>query len=520
MPNPEELQWLLRGKDAWNARKKESTSWGRLDLSEANISSLLEEHQKLTAAGQPDLRGYDLSFVNLSGSILNGIDMSEADLSFADLNGAWLVNGNLTGANCSHAIFTDAHLNASRLVQADLQSTKFLNAWLNNSDFTGAKAIFTDFTGANLTDCTFTDTILFDAQLARADCTGSMLWKARGATFRELNWDFSKANLGAGKKINDVADLLHLVGNVTNNYADRKGSEPTRLYYRGESETFPSRTPSVMRANQSGEYALRASESELLVELTTRRPEDFASPTTALGELMTAQHFGMPTRLLDLTRNPLVALFHATATREQSDSSPGQLHILAVPTSMVKPYSSHTVSVITNFTRLSRGDQNLLLTKNSEYTEEESDRPPSTFLAPASRLGRYSSAMSQLVQYIRIEHPSFEDRVNLYDLLRVFVVEPQQSIERIKAQSGAFLLSAFHERFDEREVRQITNYTPLYHQYTFEVPNDQYTFEVPNELKGMLRKQLESLQITSETMYPGLETAADAVRREYSSESQ
>ena len=482
-----------------------------LDLSETNISSLLEEHQRLTAAGKPDLRSYDFSFVNLSGSILNNVDMSEADLRFADSSGAWLVQGNLTSAKCDYTTFTDAYLKDSELIQAYLYNTQFLNAFLNRSDFTGAKALYADFTGADLTECTFTDTLLLDAQLARAVCTGSMLWKANGATFGELNWEFSKADLGECKQIHDVEDLLHLVRDVTSNYANREGSTPTRLYYRGESEDFPSRTPSVMRANQSCEYPLRASESDLLVDLTTRRPDDFAREATALGELMTAQHFGLPTRLLDVTRNPLVALFHATATEEQSDSSPGQLHILAVPTSMVKPYSSHTVSVITNFTRLSRGDQNLLLTKNSEYTEKENDCPPSTSLAPTSPLGNYSYAMSRLVQYIRLEHPSFEDRINPYDLLRVFVVEPQQSNERIKAQSGAFLLSAFHERFDEREVQQITKHTPLYHQYTF---------EVPNELKGMIRKQLESLQISPETMYPGLETAADAVRREYSGESR
>ena len=337
-----------------------------------------------------------------------------------------------------------------------------------------------------------------------------MLWKANVTASKDLRWEFSKVDLGECKQIDDVADLLHLVGEITSSYAIKEGSEPTRLYYRGESEKYPTRTPSVMRANQSGEYPLRASESDLLVDLTTRRPDDFARESTALGELMTAQHFGLPTRLLDVTRNPLVALFHATTPNKQSDYSPGQLHVLAVPKSMVKPYSSHSVSVVTNFTRLPRGDQNLLLTKNKEYTEKESDCPPSFTLAP-SLLGRYSSAMSRLVQYIRLEHPSFEDRINPYDLFRVFVVEPQQSNERVKAQSGAFLLSAFHERLDEWEVQENTKYTPIYHQYTF---------EVPHERKGRIRKQLESLQITSEAMYPGLEEAAEAVRREHSGESR
>ena len=244
----------------------------------------------------------------------------------------------------------------------------------------------------------------------------------------------------------------------------------------------------------------------MLVDLITRRPDDFAGESTALGQLVTAQHFGLPTRLLDVTRNPLVALFHATAKKDKSDDCHnGRLHVLAVPKSMVKPYSSHSVSVVANFTRLRRGEQNLLLTKTEEYTDRERDCPPSTS-GISLRGSDYLSAMSRLVQHIRVEHPSFEERIEPYDLLRVFVVEPQQSNERIRAQSGAFLLSAFHERFDETEVRSLNKGIPIYHQYTF---------EVPHRCKSHIRRQLRSLNITEETLYPGLEKAAHAVKKEY-----
>ena len=33
-----------------------------------------------------------------------------------------------------------------------------------------------------------------------------------------------------------------------------------------------------------------------------------------------------------------------------------------------------------------------------------------------------------------------------------FVVEPQQFLERIRAQAGAFLVSAFHQRFEMEKI--------------------------------------------------------------------
>ena len=34
----------------------------------------------------------------------------------------------------------------------------------------------------------------------------------------------------------------------------------------------------------------------------------------------------------------------------------------------------------------------------------------------------------------------------------MFLVEPQQSVERLRAQSGAFLISAFHERLERSQI--------------------------------------------------------------------
>ena len=474
MANPEHVRWLLQGVEAWNERRKFQDFVP--DLSGEDIAARLRDAQLRAEDGKPNLMGVDLSQALLSGC------------NFSD---TYLREANLSGTNLSGARFGGSDLIFANLVQSQLR----------DSDLTSATLIGARLGEANLTNCTLTGTQLIYADLVGANLTGSRPWQAGMLPILPIEW--SLPSISVSMNATGINDLLQNVNGLKKHYDSLDGQTPRMFYFRGESRDTWNLTPSVMRRSVTNNNSLRDAEGEMLVDLRSRRAEDFVEAGSALDQMVVAQHYGLPTRLLDVTRNPLVALFHASEDWNESRIVSGRLHVFAVPKPLVKPFNSDTVSVITNFARLRRNEQNLLLGKTKEETQDDTD-PGYGAELPLGDL--YALAMNRLYQFIRLEKPSFQERIDPKDLFRVIVVEPQQSLERIKAQSGAFLISAFHERFEEMSIRDWTADAPLYHHYTLTVPSSS---------KVAIREELATFNITRETMFPGLEEAARAVKGLY-----
>ena len=114
--------------------------------------------------------------------------------------------------------------------------------------------------------------------------------------------------------------------------------------------------------------------------------------------------------------------------------------------------------------------------------------------------------MSHLIQLVREEKDYIEEPTIFENLFRVLVIEPLQTSERIRAQSGAFLASAFHRRFEREEIVRSTSRFPVYAHYTPTIP--------PSSKEGILR-ELGLLNITRETLFPGLDESARAITEAY-----
>lgn len=257
-----------------------------------------------------------------------------------------------------------------------------------------------------------------------------------------------------------------------------------RFYLRGEARyqidehSLRRLEPSVFRDKD-----LETNEASLLSEFFTRQPTASGRQNSAFSQLVFAQHYKLPTRLLDISRNPLVALFNAI---EKNKTWDGCVHLFVVPKSQIKSHDSDTISILSNFTKLTFDEQKALVTKKSLTTRED--------------------AIRRLYHFIKSEKPHFQEKIVPQDLFQSFVVEPRRDFERLKAQSGAFFISALHKDHDPKTVKDIAKHVPTC---------SHRRLVIAREFKEDIKEELKLLNISHETLYPGFESTSHAIKQEF-----
>lgn len=259
----------------------------------------------------------------------------------------------------------------------------------------------------------------------------------------------------------------------------------------------PSDTSFFYRGHESFEYSLIPrvyrdtgwinNEDVLFKELILRCPNDFSSLASTFQTLVKMQHYGLPTRLLDLTANPLIALYFACAPADPPNQS-GEVIVFGVPTKEIKYYDSDTVSVIANIARR-----------------------PANFVVPSAGLSKTQFNKNPEIKYllheIKQEKPYFEPLIQREHLQSVICVKPKMENPRIIRQDGAFLL------FGVDGVK--TSSVDVPKKYIAST-GAKRIIVIGSEKPNILR-QLEALGISKSTVYPEIDRVAEFLTSRYAS---
>ncbi|MEI6347504.1 MAG: FRG domain-containing protein [Bacteroidota bacterium] len=266
--------------------------------------------------------------------------------------------------------------------------------------------------------------------------------------------------------IDSISILISKIKDYKKNYLN------SYFYYRGHSNSNWDLIPSVYRNSWIEK------EHKMFREILSRNPIEFKNTKTAFEKLTIMQHYGLPTRLLDITRNPLVALYFA-CTNDKNINKPGEVFIFEPTKDSIKYYDSDTVSILSN---IAKADRDLEIIDNKDEFNKDKGL--------------------KFLHLIKEEKPYFLDIIEPKDFNQILLVKPINNNERIKRQQGLFFLYGIN--------KSINN--PAKNNYIFKDKNKEIKFIIEATKKKEIIDELDAIGISRDTLFPEIENGAEYIK--------
>ncbi len=249
------------------------------------------------------------------------------------------------------------------------------------------------------------------------------------------------------------------------------------IFYRGHANANYVLLPSVLR-----KASWTIHEQDMYNEARIECPNDFEKCKSHLDYLVHMQHYGLPTRLLDITKNPLVALYFACVDLPNDN---GEVVVFKIGRKLIKYPKSDAVSILAA----------LPLLKGRDRKE----------LYDWATTGASNNSVDTLFHNIRLEKPAFENNIRPKDVLACLFVQPEKKNNRIIKQDGAFIICGLLQ----------SNKTNTLNQYRFSNYSRKQIFIIKKSAKPQILEILDKLSINESHLFPEIADVTNYIKSKY-----
>lgn len=283
-----------------------------------------------------------------------------------------------------------------------------------------------------------------------------------------------------GIEITSVSSFIDEVNKIKD---DLYGSNE-ELFFRGQKTDFWDVIPSIFRGN------FLSVEHTLMQFPLLKAPYEFISINNDFEIMTKYQHYGMCTRLLDLTTNPLVALYFAceeygdVCYKEIENEEDTKIQEANGVIFFNKKYSVSTneinIKVISSLSQIDLSNDNTLESILRKLTERQ--------------------AISKELEERWKSKEHYEEFINI--IQNNYIVIPPYNNERLSRQCGMFLLAGcfnfvYTESISESSIEK--GYKDLRDEF------DRKFFYISGEKKKEILEELDTYNINEATLFPELE---------------
>ena len=250
------------------------------------------------------------------------------------------------------------------------------------------------------------------------------------------------------------------------------------LLFRGQANREFQLLPSIARTITNSNSSLLGYESDMISKAIGKNPEIFYEDKYGINLLVKLQHFGIPTRLLDVTYNSLVALYFACIDKDIAHD--GEVFVFKIT-----------------------GD-------NGEYVQYYNDVSVNLISKTYKKKGQYPYKILNFLNDINID---ITDCTNVEEYRKLFkndismfverikdpiFVSPVELSERQKRQQGAFIIFP-------NDIKKLENedyFTACINPISKEDHKVIARITIPRRIKKELLDKLEFFGITEEFLFP------------------